>query len=203
MTDLTALSLARSTIVQAANSVIGWTAPDMRLGGLVAPGDTPAKQLAIEHESLCMLVTLGIQDMVFDVPPRGPYVNGSAPALLEQRAKGSPFKPAGAVFLVNSPGSYPDIGDAIWWGKSPFAPEHVETVVDVHAADSAHIMLTCVAGGQRTSAHTFDPNGAETIAQVSRVCVWDGHAWTDTGSKRPIIALIDADAMAGLYSLRA
>ena len=91
------LTPARLAVVAFALSIVGLTAPADAYLALVAPGDAESRQKQVADESDCMLVGLGIEEAVFLVPPRAPYVEGSAPRLLEARAKGYPWAPDGAL----------------------------------------------------------------------------------------------------------
>lgn len=184
----------RDAVVAAARSIVGLTDPDPRLLSLVAPADTPERQAQIAKTSLCMLVTLGIEEAVFEVPPRPPYIEGTAPRLLEARAQGYPWAPGGALRLATLEAP-PQLGDSVWYGKGPGGPEHAELVNGVEITE-AGIAAECIAGGERDGAHH------ETVAVVERSWRWNGHQWVDLGTGRPIIAVLDADALAGLYGLR-
>ncbi len=202
------LTPARQLLLRALSGVLGLTAPDPRYLRLIAPGDTPGAEAQWAKESDCMLVALGVEELVYVLPVRGPYVGGSAPELIEKRAGGSPMFPNGAVRLptLEAP---PQAGDLLWYGQSPAAPfEHVEHVTGVrwpgpatlsealHMNALVSMQVNCVAGGERT------PAGLETVEAVTRTLVWNGHAYVDHGTGRPVIGVVDADLLAERYPLR-
>lgn len=182
---------ARDAVVSAARSVIGCTAPSPEYASLVAPDDTPERRAQVMTESGCGLVVLGIQERALCVPPRGPYRDGSAFTLVYARAGGSPWQPGGACRVpgLEEP---PQPGDAIVWGPAGSAVAHMETVVDARA-DGATLALDVVAGGQR------DAHGGQTVTQLSRTARWDGRRWVDSKTGRPLLAVIDADALGERY----
>ncbi len=57
------------------------------------------------------------------------------------------------------------------------------------------MVLTCVAGGERTGAD-MPPAGRETVAIVKRRLEFKHGAWVDLANTRPIIALFDCDDVA-------
>jgi hypothetical protein len=200
------LTPARLAVVAYARSIVGLTAPDDAYLALVAPGDAAGRQKKVADESDCMLVCLGIQEAVFVVPARAPYIDGSAPSLLEKRAGGYPWAPAGALRLATHEAP-PRPGDAVWWGKGPGGPEHVETVVasDVGSVvDSAQMpstmLVTMIAGGERMKDGPLV--GHETVATVERTLEWDGHGWVDPVTKRRVLCVLDADLMEQRFGLR-
>ena len=184
------LTPARLAVVAFALSIVGLTAPADAYLALVAPGDAESRQKQVADESDCMLVGLGIEEAVFLVPPRAPYVEGSAPRLLEARAKGYPWAPDGALRPV-TPDAPPQPGDLVWWAKVPGgAPEHVEHVVSV-VQDGLVLTLVMVAGGERSA----------TVAKPTRVADWVGGRLVDRGTKRAVLCVVDADLLAGIYGL--
>jgi hypothetical protein len=186
----------RAAVVVVARACVGWTRPDPRLGALVAPTDTPERQIAIEAESLCMLTALGIEEAALEVEREpGPYRNGSAPQQLERRAGGTPWHPGGAI-RVPTLAEPPDYGDAVWYGPGPGGPEHVEHVVEASEVVGGVVVLTCVAGGERDAA------GAETVKLVRRLLTWRGTRWLDLATGRPAEAVIDAALLGGMYPPR-
>ena len=209
MTDAlaTTLSSARIAVVAYARSIVGLTTPDPDYLALVAPSDMPERQARIGDESGCMLVAMGIQEAVFMVPVRGPYVDGTAPRLLEARAGGYPWAPGGALRLATLE-TPPRPGDAVWWGKGFGGPEHVEHLVDGEVSGN-DIAASMVAGGERWTAKDAadglcEPGqvNAETVKIVARTLRWNGRQWTDPGTGRAIVAILDADLMATRYGLR-
>lgn len=195
----TTLTPARLAVVAYAKSIVGLTAPDLAFLALVAPGDAESREKQIADESDCMLVALGIQEAVFLVLPRGSYIEGSAPRLLEARAGGYPWAPGGAMRLATLE-SPPGPGDAVWWGKGWGGPEHVEHLVDAAAADGDDIAASMVAGGERVTEGARQ--GHETVVAVSRTLHWNGHQWEDPHTGRTVIAVLDCDGMARLHGLR-
>lgn len=191
--DADTLSAARLATVQAARELVGLTAPSDGYLALVDPGGSPAEAAVVARESDCMLVRLGIEERVFALPARAPYVNGSAPRLLELRAQGAPWAPAGAIRLA-TPEAPPAPGDGVWYGKGPGGPEHVETVLSAELVSDGSLVMDVVAGGERTGA------GLETVAQLRRTLRRSASSWSDAGG-RPLIAIIDCDALAELYVL--
>jgi hypothetical protein len=114
-----------------------------------------------------MLVAMGAQERYFAVAPRGSYKAGSAPSLLEQRIGGSPMSPGGALRKAGL-SAPPQPGDAVWYGESNALPaEHVE-----HG------------------------KGVETVQAVTRELRWNGSAFIDQATARPIIGIIDCDLLA-------
>lgn len=190
------LTPARIAVVTFAQSVLGYTAPSDEYQELILPGDTDEQQDKLDSMSGCMLVTLGIQDNVFAVPERGPYANGSAPRLLQARAQGYPWAPGGALRLATRDAP-PQPGDAVWFGKSPVADEHVETVIEAYVVGT-RMNLVCVAGGDK------DKRGRQTIIKVTRLLflTTPKGQWVDVANGRPIIGVIDAEEMERLYGLR-
>lgn len=183
----------RQTLVDAANSVTGWTAPDDNFLNLIAPGDSSDRQKQIAKESDCGLTVLGIEEIVFDVPARGPYKDASAFQLVYTRACGNPWAPGGA-FRLASLDAPPQLGDVVEYDNGPSgAPAHMEHVIDVTVNDKS-MSLTCVAGGEKTGA-------LETVKVMKRELTWKG-VWTDNANGRPIIGIVDAEILASMYSMK-
>jgi hypothetical protein len=190
------LTPVRQAFVTFGLSIVGWTKPDPRLGRLIAPGDTPARQLLIEDESLCMLGALGEQDAVLAMPKRGPYVNGSAPTLLRERAQG------GSMNALKQPNfdNPPVPGDFVWYASGFGGPEHVELLTEaLFTQDGAQAACKLVALGEKN-----DETGAQTCKLMERSWEWSPalDAWRDPATGRSIMYLIDADVMYLLHGLR-
>lgn len=173
----------REALIAAASALVGATYPADAYLDAVAPTDTAARRLEIGRESGCALVLLGIQEAAFDVPPRLPYRDGSAFALVWDRARGMPWRPGGAVRLctLDSP---PEPGDAVSYAASPGAVGHVDACVTSADLDGDVCRISAVAGGQRAA------NGAETVALVNRTLRWAGHAWRDVDNGREVQAAV-------------
>ena len=189
------ISEVRQRVLAVLQSIVGLTANDDEYLQLIDPGDPRQKEQGWAKASDCMLVALGVQDRVFDLPPRGPYVPGSAPRLLEQRAGGSPMSPALAFRVPGSAADSPTFGDLLWWGQSGSACEHVEHLVAI-GATSTEFRIEAVAGGERT------PAGVETILRVVRTVEFRSGRWVDTQNGRPLVGFVDADLLAARFSLR-
>ena len=198
--DVSQFSPVRLAAVTFMRSIVGYTAPSREYCELIAPADTPAKQEAISVESGCMQVELAKQDFLFVLPPREPYVNGSAPELLERRCKGSPMAPGGALRLATLENP-PQPGDGIWYGKGPGGPEHVDTCMGGEWVEGGVCLIPAIAGG----AETTDEHGRlrQTIAAHTRRMHWNGHRWMDNSTGRPIIGVLDLDLLAQMYDVRA
>jgi hypothetical protein len=179
-------------MVAYANSVLSLTYPAPAYLQLIAPGDTPARQLEIGKESDCGLVLLGVQEGVFLVPPRGPYTDGSVFEIVYKRVGGDPWHLAGALRAATQD-SPPQTGDGIVYNASSMAPAHMETCVE-QVIFGNRLTIGCVAGGEKKA-------GLETVAYMSRSFLWSGLHWIDAVNLRPIIGIIDADLLAGIYPL--
>jgi hypothetical protein len=194
------LTAARAAYIKTNLMLIGYTAPEPRYGQLIDPCDDIQRQRSVEDESGCMLKELGAQDLTFRLPGRVPYVNGSAPLLLRQRANGPGLSALKSCDFDNPP----QPGDTVWYSRGPGGPEHVETVLSAEfTQDGSQAFAVCGAGGERTDADN-PPVGRETIARVERTWEWSRAqaAWVDTGTGRSIMFCIDCDDMALLHGLR-
>lgn len=191
------MSDARDAFVDAARGMAGLTDPDPRLGTLVDPAGSPAHQVQIERLSLCMLAYRGLLCRVLAIPDvlaetDRPYVPGSIPRILASILASAPGARRPAT--LDAP---PQLGDALCYGAANGHPEHVDAcLVEAEGDSEGAIVATCVAGGQRDAA------GHETIARVDRDLVWDGRRWVDQGTGRPVLWILDADALAERYGLR-
>lgn len=195
------LSPARAAVVAYAESTVGWTAPDPRYLQLVAPAETRAGDvhaaIAVALASDCILVRMGLEEAVYQVPDRARYVFGSAGTLIMHRdAKAG-------VYVPNPTSLTP--GDGLHWAANGTAwPEHFETVVGVSRAGRVSaqatgedaFVLEVVAGGERDAA------GRETVSLLSRGVVRRAGWWVDAHNGRKLAAKVDADAMADVYPLR-
>jgi len=186
---------AREAVIAAARAVLGLTAPGAAYLTLVDPAGDPAHQAQVATLSGCMLVALAVQDAVFSLSARVPYVPGSAPRLLTERAGGSPLAPRGACRLATT-SCPPQPGDLLWYGAHGPAVEHVEHALEVELLSNGDLAVTCVAGGQRTA------EGREAVAEVARTLTWRGGAWVDVETGRPVLAVLDADRLAQRHGLR-
>ena len=187
------MSDPRQALVDAATSVVGWTAPDDDYLNLIDPGDPTVRQRSVAGESDCGLVALGIQEIVFDLPARGPYVNGSTFNLIYTRACGNPWAPGGAMRLATLDAP-PQLGDVVVYGDVP-GPAHMEHVVEA-TVNVASMSLKCVAGGEKKGAF-------ETVAVMERELTWGGSHWIDNANKRQIVGVVDAEILASMYTMKA
>jgi hypothetical protein len=193
----------RQALIDAANSVVGWMAPSSVTDdsaanylNLIDPGDPTPRQRSVAEASDCGLVALGIEEIVFDLPARAPYRDGSAFPLVYNRACGNPWTPGGALRLATLDAP-PQPGDVVEYGNGPApgnAPAHMEHVIAA-VVSIASMTLTCVAGGERK-------NGLETVAITERELTWKGSHWVDNANGRPIIGIVDAEILAGMYSMK-
>lgn len=179
-----AMSAARDALIAGAKDLLGLTAPDLRLDRLVDPGGSPAHELAVEQESLCILTWLGLTEAVFLVPSRLRYVNGTAPQLAEERLGGTPWAPAGALCVATLESS-PLPGDGLWWGRCP-APSPTSTPASstrwaTPTSWSCSPSPAASASGPRTS-----PQGplhpARSATRRSRWSPGRSAGWRDAGS---------------------
>jgi hypothetical protein len=193
----------RDVVAAAARALVGLTAPSEELGMLVDPGGDPAHELAVEQESLCMLVAFGLWRRVFDLPPSlsgadRPNVNGSVPRLL-----GGVLDAAGArrVPTLEAP---PGMGDGLWYAAHGAYPEHVDACV-VMATPAGRYptterageqLLSVVAGGERDGA------GHETVRLLARTLCWSGSAWVCQATGRSVRWALDPDLLAARFGLR-
>jgi|SRR5271166_882180 len=184
----------RQAIIDAANSVIGWTAPSDDYLSLIDPGDPTVRQRAVAEESDCGLVALGIEEIVFDVPARGPYKDSTAFNLVYSRACGNPWAPGGA-FRLATLDTPPQPADVVVYGPAPSGspPAHMEHVIEV-TVNGTSVTLKCVAGGEKTG-------GLETVAVMKRELTWKG-VWTDNANGRAIIGVVDAELLASMYPFK-
>jgi hypothetical protein len=184
----------RQALVDAANSVLGWTAPSDDYLNLIDPGDPTARQRVVAEESDCGLVVLGIQEIVFDVPARGPYRDTTAFNLVYTRACGNPWAPGGA-FRLASLDAPPQLGDVVVYGPAPSGspPAHMEHVIEA-VVNISTMTLKCVAGGEKSGA-------LETVAVMQRELTWKG-VWTDDANGRAIIGIVDAEVLASMFTMR-
>jgi len=88
------VSAVRDAVLAALDSVVDWTSPDQRYLDLVSPGNSRAQQLADAAKSDCIYVALGVEEMVWDVPP---HESPAPQVTLERRAGGAPMAPGGAM----------------------------------------------------------------------------------------------------------
>lgn len=185
--------------------LVGLTAPAEAYLRLVDPAGPPAEQREVAKESDCILVALGAEELFFVCARDKPYVNGSAPRLLEERAGGSPMHPGGAMRLATL-ARPPGFGDAVWYGAAPGgAPEHVEHVVAVRWLGPATLEIDVVAGGERVlpeEAAELGAAGAETVKKLTRILDWDGHRFVDLKTRRPVIGLVDCEDLAARLGVR-
>lgn len=185
----------RQALVDAANSVIGWITPNDNYLNLIDPGDPTVRQRTVAEESDCGLVTLGIEEIVFNVPVRGPYKDSTAFNLVYTRACGNPWAPGGAMRLATLDAP-PQPGDVVVYGPAPnnSPPAHMEHVTDA-TVNVSSMSLTCAAGGEKSG-------GLETVAKMKRELTWKGSHWIDNANGRPIIGIVDAEILASMYSMK-
>lgn len=185
----------RQALVDATNSVVGWTAPSDDYLNLIDPGNPTARQRVVAEESDCGLVSLGIEEIVFYFPARGPYKDSSAFNLVYARACGNPWAPGGA-FRLPTFAAPPQLGDLVEYGPAPSGspPAHMEHVIE-QSVNGSTLSLKCGAGGEKTG-------GLETVAIMTRTFTWGGAHWIDDQNKRPIIGIVDAELLASMYPMK-
>ena len=191
------LALLQSLVAQ------NLTEDDEAFQKLVDPNDDPAREALVAKESCCGLCALGEQDELFDLPPRPAYVNASAFVLVNGRAAPTAESPVNAKHVPDKD-TVPQPADWIEWDKSPTgACAHIEAVTEQSWEDEAQtiLLLTCVAGGERTGAEN-PPAGRETIKIMKRRLHFIGGRWVDTANGRPLLAFFDCDDMAIKYGPR-
>jgi hypothetical protein len=191
--------MTRDDYVQVLRGTIGLATPDPRYLKIATPGDTAERAAAIARgSSECILVALGGQELAWDLPARPAYVPASAPRILEDRTGGTPMHPQGAMRLATLEAP-PRPGDAVWYGESAtLKAEHVEHVIAAEVTEDDTLTVTCVAGGERTTANA-PPVGRECVGLVKRTLDWTGKAWTDRANGRPVIGVVDFDLMCERY----
>jgi hypothetical protein len=194
-TSAPSLSPARLAVLSAARDLVDATAPDPAYLDAIAPTDPPERQLEVAKESGCILISMAVLRAAFQLEDPEPYKDGSAPGRLEKIAQGVPWGSFGGAFRAATLATPPQPGDLVWYDKGgPSYPQHVETICEVSLSEL--LRIACIAGGERDGA------GNETVRVVQRALHWDGGHWTDIANGRPVMAVIDADLLAGMYALR-
>ena len=198
------LSPARQGFLVVLAALVGLNATDDEYLTLIAPADTKAVEQAWAKESDCILVALGAQERFFVVkPPRVKYIGGTAPFIMEKRVGGTPMAPAGAMRRATLT-SLPGLADGVWYGKSAAVnSEHFEHVTALRKLndEGTSYEADVVAGGERVlpgeeSDYEGAPAGTECVKTLTRTWNWNGHAWVDKATSRPIIGVVDCDLLA-------
>jgi hypothetical protein len=193
----------RAAFAAALLTLVGWNGTEDRYLVLIDPGGSAAERRALGKESDCIVGALGAEELFFDVRRTAAYVFGSAPALLERRAGGTPMAPAGAMRRATR-SAPPDVADLVWYGKSPAVQsEHVEHVVDVRLAGTG-AEVDVVAFGERVLPGESEdyggaPVGTEVCKQLTRTWDWTagfaGPAYYDRATGRPVIGVVDFELL--------
>ncbi|MFO0762253.1 MAG: hypothetical protein U0359_37785 [Byssovorax sp.] len=182
----------RERVARLARSLEGLTADPEDAAGyarfldLIAPGERRSDAETMARQSTCGLVVAGIWRAVLATVPaplRPPYQSGAALRNI--------VATAGIAGALRDGRHRPQVGDVVHLQGVAGAVEHVYTAVEV-GDDCAVVSID---GGQR------DDRGLQTIASRTRVVHLGKDRLTD-GAERPIIHVIDLDALGARFGIK-